>query len=104
MLASSSFQHRSSILHTHLLTSPRPAFSPFALLSNSFSHSRSSPLFLKSHPLLETKPLESFLLQAKSPPADRPSESKWVHEGLITESLPNGMFRIAEEWNSWKRI
>ncbi|KAI9086016.1 hypothetical protein K1719_032093 [Acacia pycnantha] len=104
MLTSSSFQYRTPILHSHLLPSPRPVFSPFTLLSSSFSHSRSSPLFLKSHPLLETKPLESFLLQAKSPPADRPSESKWVHEGLITESLPNGMFRIAEEWNSWKRI
>nr|QNN00490.1 translation initiation factor 1 [Torricellia tiliifolia] len=21
-------------------------------------------------------------------------EQKWIHEGLITESLPNGMFRI----------
>nr|ATL59831.1 translation initiation factor 1 [Retiniphyllum pilosum] len=21
-------------------------------------------------------------------------EQKWIHEGLITESLPNGMFRV----------
>ena len=21
-------------------------------------------------------------------------EKKWIHEGLITESLPNGMFRV----------
>nr|WEV86933.1 translational initiation factor 1 [Lundia spruceana] len=22
------------------------------------------------------------------------TEQKWIHEGLITESLPNGMFRV----------
>ncbi|XP_054813205.1 translation initiation factor IF-1, chloroplastic [Prosopis cineraria] len=93
MLASSLLQYRSPILHTYLLPSRRPSSSSFRLQPNSTSHSR-SPLFLKSHPLLETKPLETLLVQAKSPPADRSNESKWVHEGLITESLPNGMFRV----------
>nr|YP_010376701.1 Translation initiation factor IF-1 [Lysimachia candida]UFH78242.1 Translation initiation factor IF-1 [Lysimachia candida]BDY08136.1 translational initiation factor 1 [Lysimachia parvifolia]BDY09341.1 translational initiation factor 1 [Lysimachia candida] len=23
-------------------------------------------------------------------------KKKWIHEGLITESLPNGMFRVNE--------
>ncbi|KHN18372.1 Translation initiation factor IF-1, chloroplastic [Glycine soja] len=36
----------------------------------------------------------SFL--APPPPAkpDKSGEQKWVHEGLIMESLPNGMFRV----------
>ncbi|KAI9085964.1 hypothetical protein K1719_032041 [Acacia pycnantha] len=94
MLASSSVRYRNPILHARLLPSPRPAFAPFTFQPNSFSHFRRSPLFLKPHPLLETKPLESFVVQAKSPPAGRSKELKWVLEGLITESLSNGMFRV----------
>ncbi|KAF7836725.1 translation initiation factor IF-1, chloroplastic [Senna tora] len=92
MLSSSSFQYRTPFLHPHL-PSPKPTLSPFTLQSNSNPHFR-NPSFLKPPPLLDTKPLQTLLVQAKSPPADRPSEQKWVFEGLITESLPNGMFRV----------
>lgn len=93
MLSSSSIHSRTPILHPRLLPSLKPTISSFTLHSISNPHFR-NPSFLKPPPLLETRPLENFLLHAKSPPADKPSEQKWTHEGLITESLPNGMFRV----------
>ncbi|XP_020225315.1 translation initiation factor IF-1, chloroplastic, partial [Cajanus cajan] len=33
-------------------------------------------------------------LSAAAAKGDKSGEQKWVHEGLIMESLPNGMFRV----------
>ncbi|XP_057451689.1 translation initiation factor IF-1, chloroplastic [Lotus japonicus] len=47
-----------------------------------------------NHPLSLSHSPAPFSAAAKPPTADKSSEQKWVHEGLITESLPNGMFRV----------
>ncbi|KAL0001217.1 hypothetical protein SO802_014998 [Lithocarpus litseifolius] len=81
----------------HLLPTNRTLlFFPLSLslsLPQSQTHKFSNPLFIpnnKSHPHL--------VLLAKSPNSDRApkkaEEQKWTHEGSITESLPNGMFRV----------
>ncbi|CAL0328888.1 unnamed protein product [Lupinus luteus] len=89
MLTSSSFQ-----FHTPILNNPHPHHHTNLLLPLSstltfhYSHSLS---FL--HPL-PSPPATTLILRAKPPTTDKSSEQKWVHEGLITESLPNGMFRV----------
>ncbi|XP_022139601.1 uncharacterized protein LOC111010461 [Momordica charantia] len=74
----------------------------------SSSSSLSTLLFpsLRSHPSVVSIPFptSTFLhipyhasprlfVMAKSPKSDS-SEQKWSHEGSVTESLPNGMFRV----------
>ncbi|KAK7257210.1 hypothetical protein RIF29_31014 [Crotalaria pallida] len=87
MFTSSSFPFHTPILHHH---HPNPLLSP---LSSPLTH---SPSFLHPPPLLSLHPPPPTpsLLRAKPPTADKSGEQKWVHEGLITESLPNGMFRV----------
>lgn len=92
-LSSSSFRFNIPIpnphhRHEHIPTAIRK-LSPVPLQSNPNPKFRSLS-FLKPPPL-ETKPPVTLFVQAKSPAA---GEQKWVHEGLITESLPNGMFRV----------
>ncbi|KAK7388853.1 hypothetical protein VNO78_23680 [Psophocarpus tetragonolobus] len=45
--------------------------------------------FLAPPPLLPPPPALSTAAKG-----DKSGEQKWVHEGLIMESLPNGMFRV----------
>lgn len=82
MLTSSSIQFHAPIIH-HRLSS---------LSSHSHNHNHT---FLRPPPLLNPSPPSLFTVAAKTPiTPDKASEQKWVHEGLITESLPNGMFRV----------
>ncbi|XP_027355295.1 uncharacterized protein LOC113865120 [Abrus precatorius] len=86
MLPSLSFSLHTPILHHHhhpLLSSKRTQYSPFTLTSP-LTHS-----FLRPPPL---HPPPTTLSPAAKP--DKSDEQKWVHEGLIIESLPNGMFRV----------
>ncbi|XP_039685518.1 translation initiation factor IF-1, chloroplastic isoform X2 [Medicago truncatula] len=53
-----------------------------------------TPSFLRPPSPLNLTPPSIFTVAAKSSTPDKASEQKWVHEGLITESLPNGMFRV----------
>lgn len=98
MFTSSSIQFHAPIIH-HRLSFITTTHS----LSHSHSHSHNhnhtfhtpSPSFLRPPLLNPSPPLSIFTVAAKSPtPPDKASEQKWVHEGLITESLPNGMFRV----------
>uniref|UniRef100_A0A2N9H1U0 Translation initiation factor IF-1, chloroplastic n=1 Tax=Fagus sylvatica TaxID=28930 RepID=A0A2N9H1U0_FAGSY len=75
-------------LHLPTLLPQNPTFLHFPL-SLPQTHKFPHPLFTKKHP---------HLVLAKSPNSDRippkAEEQKWTHEGSITESLPNGMFRV----------
>ncbi|BAT76507.1 hypothetical protein LR48_Vigan01g272200 [Vigna angularis] len=76
---------RTPILHHPLPSSPfRTNFSPLTLPP--FHRTLS---FLPPPPLLPEVPAISTAAKA-----DKSGEQKWVHEGLIMESLPNGMFRV----------
>lgn len=89
MFTSSTFPFHTPILQHHrdhhILLSSTRTHSPLT-----FHHSL-TPSFLHPPPLLQPPTLS---LRAKPPTADKSGEQKWVHEGLITESLPNGMFRV----------
>ncbi|XP_015972228.1 translation initiation factor IF-1, chloroplastic [Arachis duranensis] len=76
--------------HHHTLTLSLPP-SPVTLTL----HHRITPSFLRpsSFPPAPA-PANLLVPHAKPPTADKSGEQKWVHEGLITESLPNGMFRV----------
>ncbi|MED6133892.1 hypothetical protein PIB30_032464 [Stylosanthes scabra] len=79
--------HNPPIHHHHTNT----LFLPSSPLTLSLHHRR-TPSFL--HPSSPPAPPPLHLAHAKPPTADKSGEQKWVHEGLITESLPNGMFRV----------
>ncbi|TKY55009.1 Translation initiation factor IF-1 [Spatholobus suberectus] len=75
------------LLHHPLLPSPsRTHFSPLLALPLPFHRTLS---FLPPPPLRPAAP--ALPAAAK---AEKSGEQKWVHEGLIMESLPNGMFRV----------
>ncbi|CAI8606960.1 unnamed protein product [Vicia faba] len=91
MFTSSSIQFHAPIIHhrlssttTHSFLRPPPLLNP----------SPPSIFTLRPPPLLSPSPPSIFTVSAKPPTPDKASEQKWVHEGLITESLPNGMFRV----------
>lgn len=89
MLTSSSIPFHAPILRHH----PSTATLPFCFHNLTPPHPR-TPSFLRP-PSLQHFPPSISTVAAKSPSADKSvGEQKWVHEGLITESLPNGMFRI----------
>ncbi|KAJ7948649.1 translation initiation factor IF-1, chloroplastic [Quillaja saponaria] len=92
MLSSTSFRCRSPVLYSHPLPAKK---GPFFLVTLQTNHNPQfhGLSFLRSPPLDSISPA-SFFVQSKPPTADKSSEQKWVHEGLITESLPNGMFRV----------
>ncbi|KAI4333674.1 hypothetical protein L6164_018453 [Bauhinia variegata] len=94
MLSAPSFRFRSPILnpHYHQLSSATRTLSPVILQPSPVLQFR-GPSFLQP-PRLEGKPPGTLFVQAKPPSADKSNEQKWVHEGSIIESLPNGMFRV----------
>ncbi|KAL5572966.1 hypothetical protein UlMin_022563 [Ulmus minor] len=54
-----------------------------------------NPFSLRTPTLTSKRPRSLVVAMAKAPTKDNSSEQqKWTQEGLITESLPNGMFRI----------
>ncbi|CAK8536015.1 unnamed protein product [Lathyrus sativus] len=94
MFTSSSIQFHAPIIHHRLSFT-----TTHSLYVHSHNHNHNhtfhapTPSFLRP-PLLNPSPPSIFTVAAKSPTPDKASEQKWVHEGLITESLPNGMFRV----------
>ncbi|KAG5027916.1 Translation initiation factor IF-1, chloroplastic [Glycine soja] len=77
------------ILHHRYCHHPTPSrtqFSPLTLPP--FRHTLS---FLVPPPLLPAAPAIPAASAAKG---DKSGEQKWVLEGLVMESLPNGMFRV----------
>ncbi|KAJ1381507.1 Translation initiation factor IF-1 [Sesbania bispinosa] len=93
MFTSSSFPIHSPILHRHplhhLLPSTSTTTHPLQFPNNLTPH---HPRTISFPP--QPFPPATLSAAAKSPTADKSGEQKWVHEGLITESLPNGMFRV----------
>jgi len=92
MFTSSSIPFHAPIIHHR-----QPSTQSFTTHSFSFHtptlHFR-TPSFLRPPSPLNPTPPSIFTVAAKSSTPDKASEQKWVHEGLITESLPNGMFRV----------
>lgn len=64
---------------TCLLSIPEPRFSP-----KPFPAFTAAPKWRRS----------PVLTAAKAPGGSKDSVDKWTSEGLVTESLPNGMFRV----------
>ncbi|KAJ7981735.1 translation initiation factor IF-1, chloroplastic [Quillaja saponaria] len=95
MLSSTSLRFRSPYLHSHHLPAKKGPIFPLSLQRTSNRHFQGLS-FLRP-PLLDSKSPTSPYIQSKSPITDKSSEQKWVHEGLITESLSNGMFRVRLE-------
>ncbi|CAL5196749.1 unnamed protein product [Lathyrus oleraceus] len=92
MFTSSSIQFHAPIIHHRLSFTTAHSLS---FHSHNHNHTFHTPSFLRPPPLLNPSPPPSiFTVAAKSPTPDKASEQKWVHEGLIIESLPNGMFRV----------
>ncbi|KAL5183164.1 Translation initiation factor IF-1, chloroplastic [Glycine soja] len=77
------------ILHPRYCHHPTPSCTQFSPLALPPFHRTLS--FLAPPPLLPAAPALSVASAAKP---DKSGEQKWVHEGLIMESLPNGMFRV----------
>ncbi|KAK7313026.1 hypothetical protein VNO77_37364 [Canavalia gladiata] len=84
MLPSLSSSFRFPILHSS--PSTYCYYSPLTLTT---LHSSRPPSFLRPPSLLPPPPTLSV---AAKP--DKSGEQKLVHEGMIIESLPNGMFRV----------
>ncbi|XP_004517199.1 translation initiation factor IF-1, chloroplastic [Cicer arietinum] len=93
MFTSSSISSHAPIIHHHRL----PSTTTHPLCFNAHNHNLTPhppTLSFLRPPLLSPSPSSIFTVSAKPPTTDKSSEQKWVHEGLITESLPNGMFRV----------
>lgn len=86
MLTSSSFSFHATTLHHFPSTNTHPLR----------FHLHNPTLHLRTPSFLRLPPPQHFppAISAKPPNADKSGEQKWLHEGLITESLPNGMFRV----------
>ncbi|XP_061368349.1 translation initiation factor IF-1, chloroplastic [Gastrolobium bilobum] len=97
MFTSSSFSFHSPTLlhhhHHHHHHHHRTSYPLTLLRFNPVPYSRTLS-FLHPPPLQPFPPATLFAAASKSPAADKSGEQKWVHEGLIMESLPNGMFRV----------
>ncbi|KAJ8755638.1 hypothetical protein K2173_022233 [Erythroxylum novogranatense] len=87
----------STMPHIHILTvidfsshsSSKPTFvSPRTTLFFTKGFGRAAPFPLG---LMTRTPRFPMSTHAKSSPT---GEQKWTHEGSVTESLPNGMFRV----------
>ncbi|KAK2355243.1 hypothetical protein P8452_75406 [Trifolium repens] len=92
MFTSSSIPFHAPTIHHSLSSITTHSFSFLPHNNNPTLHLR-TPSFLRPS-LLNPSPPSIFTVSAKSSTPDKASEQKWVHEGLITESLPNGMFRV----------
>ncbi|XP_015866115.2 translation initiation factor IF-1, chloroplastic [Ziziphus jujuba] len=90
MLSSFSLGFQHSLLHLPLLPKTlTPCISHLQSASNPKSQSLRTPSFTtKDHGL------NLVVVRSKPRVSSDSEQQKWSQEGLVTESLPNGMFRI----------
>ncbi|KAG6740424.1 translation initiation factor IF-1 [Populus alba x Populus x berolinensis] len=78
----------------HVLTATGFSTKPTNLFPSTVFFSQSLTKTTHSFGLIATTPTISRFPVSTKAKANPTGEQKWTHEGSVTESLPNGMFRV----------